>query len=73
MPRELLTLGVPHTLVVGEVYALPYRAVYWNATGGTLETSNDGTTWTAIGVVQPVVAQLIRTTGTNSVITLKLA
>lgn len=73
MPRELLTLGVPHTLVVGEVYALPYRAVYWNATGGTVEISNDGTTWIAIGTVQPIVAQLIRSTGTDAVVTVKLA
>jgi len=71
MPRELLTIGEQHTLVVGQVYALPTRAVYIHAQGGTLELSNDGTTWTALAAINPIAAGLIRTTVADSIVFLK--
>lgn len=71
MPMEQLSIGYPHTLVVGTVYALPSLAVWARAQGGTVEVSNDNVTFAAIDTTRPVTARFIRTTVANSILVLQ--
>lgn len=70
--NPLLLIGMIHTLVQNVVYTLPTRAVYYFSTG-TLEISNDGTNWTAIGTTNPLAARYIRNTAASAPIMLKAA
>lgn len=78
---ELLTIGPPHTLVsTGPVtYALPARRTICRVqqTGGTIECSNDATTWAAITLDDDesfeAGAQFIRAVTTDAIVSLKAA
>lgn len=73
MPTTMLTSGPMHLLASGEVYALPGRAVYIAASGaGTLEISSDnGSSFAALGTGNPIVATHIRSTGGTKNIVIK--
>lgn len=66
----LLSIGYPQTMVQSVTYALPARAVYVFG-GGTVEISNDGSNWTAIGTTNPVAAAFIHNTGSDALVCLK--
>lgn len=74
MPIEQLELGVVATLQTGVQYALPSFAVYIYAqAGGTLEVSNDGATWAALGATNPVAAKFIRSTVNPTIVLIQRA
>lgn len=71
MPTELLCLGPVTLLVQNQVYALPARACYIFSQGTAPEVSIDGTTFVAVPANNVLAAQFIRSTGTNSQVSLK--
>lgn len=75
MPTELLSVGYTHTLTQNAVYALPSVAV-WIQSSGLIQTSLDGTNWTAditasttSGVVTS--APFVRSTLASTIVSVK--
>lgn len=68
---ESLTIGPAHELVQNQVYALPAKACYIVAQGTAPQQSNDGSTFAALPDDNIVAGQFIKSTGTDTIISLK--
>jgi len=71
MPTETILIGPAILLVEDQIYALPPRACYIFAQGTAPEISNDGVSFSALPSNDVVAAQFIRSTGTDSIVSLK--
>lgn len=79
MPIEALTIGPAHTLANGVAYALPARRVLVRVqqSGGTIECSNDNSTWAAVTLDDDeqfeAAAQFVRAVTTDAIVSIKVA
>lgn len=71
MPTEALRCGPVTLLVQNQVYALPPAAVYVASVNTAPEVSVDGTTFAALPASGITAAAFIRSTGTNTQVSLK--
>jgi len=76
---DLLMIGIPYTLVADIVYAMPTRIVlvHVQQAGGTIEISNDNSTWSAVTLDTSEQFEnaggFIRALTTNAVVVLRAA
>lgn len=70
MPTQLLPVGPPTVLVQNVTYALPAQLCLVTSSG-SVETSLDGSTWTAFTSGNMSGAVFLRATGANTIVTCK--
>lgn len=72
MPTTLISAGYPQTLLSGVTYALPTIPCEWFAQGaGTIQISNDGTTWAAPAANALLNGAFVRSNAGDAILNLK--